>query len=632
MENFIGTGGFGNVFQAVANETCLCAAKIIHPNLIKLEEERQSENLRRVPFATFLKEIEPLANLKHPNIVLCLGVFRHPDSRLPVILMEFMDESLTRYLSVHHQPLPFEKEFALTCNVAMGLAHLHYNNIIHGNLSGDNVLISGSVAKIADSGIAGIFKGTHRISSNESFNSAYMPLVPKTPGPKLEYKMDVFSLGVLIVQVLTRKVPCPDAKAATEISRRHNHIVQISKDHPLLKILLSCLGDNSRKRPDVLRVCKDLTNLKKLQCTANTQSSTVDDPTASSGSIAVKSAATEQKLPTNTECDEDFVLLEVPFPVKMKSMNVGAAWKREKCKCPQFISRASDAVYDGVFMYILCGPERSTVLRFGPISNNSLGELLDANLSWTELESARLSNSTLAMAGSDLVTVGGCSGRKPSNKLFKLCSRKWMEIEKSMPTSRYDTTVSSYELTVIVAGGRDSNQQPLTVVEVLDIEKEQWYVVSSLPKPVAFYSSCVIGETMWIIGPDNIAFSCNLEVLESSAEKPSVFFAKPVPTGAWQFETIPVCATTLAAIDDSLYAIGGKSFDRMKGTDAIYEYSRKKKEWYIVSHMKTPRSECFAVAVSYQKRLVVVGGISDSGSSLNSVETGHFGASLDSRL
>ena len=638
IENFIGTGVFGDVFQAVGNETFLCAAKIIHPNLIKLEEEeRKSESLHRVPIDTLLPKIKLLADLNHPNIVLFLGVSRHPKSRLPVVLTEYMDDNLTQYLAMHHQPLPFQTEFTWTCNVAMGLAHLHYNDIAHGDLSSNNVLISGgSVAKIADSGMADIFKGTLSIGRKKEFNSAYVPISPQTPGPKLDFKTDVFSLGVLIVQILTREVPCPDGKAATEISRRHNHISLISKNHPLLNVLLRCLGDNSKKRPDMLKVCKDLTNLKASRFTQPLNANGHSDSTATSQE---KRAAPEPELSTDAEqCNEDFVVLEMPVlplapptPTPVKSKNLGATWKLEKCHGSQFISRTSDAAYDGSFMYMLCGLERSTVLMLGPMSNNNIGELFDTDLSWTQLEPAKLTNSTLAMAGSDLVTVGGCSGQKPSNKLFKLCNLRWQATENPMPTSRYDVTVSSYKWTIIVAGGRDSSQRFLRIVEVLDTENEQWYAVSSLPVPAAYYSSCVVGEEMWIAGPDNNVFCCNLEVLESSAEKPSLF-PKPVPTGAWQFKAVPICATTLVAIDNSLYAIGGKSADGMKTTDAIYEYSRKKREWYVVSHMKMPRCDCLAVAVSNQKRLVVVGGISESGSTLNSVESGYFKASLDAKL
>ena len=106
----------------------------------------------------FEQECRLLSAIKHPHIVQYLGMYRDPESRLPVLLMELMDESLTRFLERLHEPIPYHTEVNLCYDIALALSYLLSNGIVHRDLSSNNVLlIAGSKAKVTDFGMVKLY-------------------------------------------------------------------------------------------------------------------------------------------------------------------------------------------------------------------------------------------------------------------------------------------------------------------------------------------------------------------------------------------------------------------------------------------------------------------------------------------
>ena len=96
-----------------------------------------------------------LRDIKHPNIVQYLGMHQDPETGLPVLLMELMDESLTHFLENSAELVPYHIQLTICLDIVRALSFLHSNSIMHRDLSSNNILLIGkSRAKLTDFGMA----------------------------------------------------------------------------------------------------------------------------------------------------------------------------------------------------------------------------------------------------------------------------------------------------------------------------------------------------------------------------------------------------------------------------------------------------------------------------------------------
>ena len=273
----LGIGSYGKVCKAKCGQLP-CAAKLLHDTLFK-DNDPGTRNL----VTKFLQECQFLSTIKHPSIVQYLGTATDPQSRRPVLLMELMDESLTRFLERLTGPLPYHFQLNICHDVALALAYLHSNAIIHRDLSSNNVLLigEGSRAKVTDFGMSKLMDMNPRMTplTQVPGTPAYMPPEALIAPPHYSSKLDCFSHGVLALQIITRNFPNPgdasryvdDPRFPTgrvsihypETERRKKDIDLIEPSHPLRPIALNCLKDRDTERPSADELCGRLTSLKR---------------------------------------------------------------------------------------------------------------------------------------------------------------------------------------------------------------------------------------------------------------------------------------------------------------------------------------------------------------------------------
>ena len=88
----LGHGSYGAIYKAKCDQLP-CAAKVLHPTILDPNDPGAGRIMQR-----FQQECAFLENIRHPDIVQYLGMTRDPESRLPVLLMELLDENLTKML------------------------------------------------------------------------------------------------------------------------------------------------------------------------------------------------------------------------------------------------------------------------------------------------------------------------------------------------------------------------------------------------------------------------------------------------------------------------------------------------------------------------------------------------------
>lgn len=284
----IGKGAYGAVRYARCDKL-LCAAKLIHALFF---DDPNFESLKR----DFEDECRLMSNMRHPNVIQYLGYYEEPKSRLPVLLMELLDGSLTHYLERHEGPVPFHTAVNFCHDISLGLDYLHNNNMMHRDLSSNNVLLLGEIkAKITDFGQSRLAAPDANFRIGGDLNKCpgtmvYMPPEALRDKPEYSSMLDTFSFGVLMIQILTRQFPNPGPATrympgvgkvpVQEAARRRGDISKVNPKHPVLQLALYCINDDEERRPLIFELCDRFSEFKDLSEYKESQRNSPSAPTA----------------------------------------------------------------------------------------------------------------------------------------------------------------------------------------------------------------------------------------------------------------------------------------------------------------------------------------------------------------
>ena len=267
----LGQGCYGYVEEYVYREL-KCAGKKLMPLLregTKKEDERAL--LKRA-----VEECVILSELKHPNIVQFLGVHFVEDDPAPILMMEYVPHTLSRFLDKHTcKTIPPEISYGILVDVAQALCYLHGATppIIHRDLSANNVLLTYDFrAKISDLGTAKILNvnATDKAKLSQKLTTcpgtqAYMPPEAFVENPLYDAALDCYSYGVLMLHILIREWPLRGERVLddsqqvvvlSDLDRRRGYLDKVEDDHPLKGLIFECL-EHKDKRPTAKQIlCK----------------------------------------------------------------------------------------------------------------------------------------------------------------------------------------------------------------------------------------------------------------------------------------------------------------------------------------------------------------------------------------
>lgn len=266
-EKELGRGNYGQVVKAMCDELP-CAAKLLSPKIFRFSPNSSSSE--DVSLKQFNQDCKMLLSISHPCIVQYLDAYVQSDSGQAILLMELMDDSLTDFLDRAFSPLPFHLQTDLCCDIVQALAYLHSNNIVHCNLTGKNVLVfAGGRAKVTDFGMKKMvnsqqISNPHLKHMTLPTSTDYSPPESFKFPPSYSYQVDIFSFGVISLQIMTRHFPQPSSLKVSEVERRKSDITMVDPDHPILPLMLSCLKDTDILRPPAVQLCRKLRHLQTM--------------------------------------------------------------------------------------------------------------------------------------------------------------------------------------------------------------------------------------------------------------------------------------------------------------------------------------------------------------------------------
>lgn len=250
----IGEGGYGNVYKCNLDHTPV-AVKVLRKDAHEKNEE-------------FLREVEVLSQLRHPHMLLLLGVC-HENGCL---VYEYMENGSLEDQLFHREgspPLPWFIRFRIIFEVACGLAFLHGTKpepIVHRDLKPGNILLDRNyVSKIGDVGLAKLLSDVVPDGLTEYRETIlagtlyYMDPEYQRTGT-LRPKSDLYALGIIAIQLLTGRHPqglLMDVENAIKGGSFANLLDKTIMDWPLVeaeklgKLALKCSRLRCRERPDL---------------------------------------------------------------------------------------------------------------------------------------------------------------------------------------------------------------------------------------------------------------------------------------------------------------------------------------------------------------------------------------------
>ena len=194
----VGQGGMAVVYKA--EDTTLhreVAVKVLHPHLAGQAESR----------ARLQREAHAVAKLRHENI---LEIFDYsgPDSAESYIVTEFIHGTTLKNFLVEH-PLPFpEVAEMIASEVARALEHAHQFGVIHRDVKPENVMIrDDGLIKLTDFGIAQIVDKERMTVTGQLLGSPAYMAPEHVEGRPLDFRTDVFAVGILTYQLATGQLP-----------------------------------------------------------------------------------------------------------------------------------------------------------------------------------------------------------------------------------------------------------------------------------------------------------------------------------------------------------------------------------------------------------------------------------------
>ncbi|CAF2170843.1 unnamed protein product [Brassica napus] len=287
----MGKSTYGTVYKTTLEDGSQVAVKRLREKITKSQKE-------------FENEINVLGRIRHPNLLALRAYYLGPKGEKLVVFDYMPRGSLATFLHARGQDvrINWPTRMSLIKGMTRGLFYLHtHANLIHGNLTSNNVLLDENLnAKISDYGLSRLMTTAAGSSVIATAGALGYRAPELSKLKKASVKTDVYSLGVIILELLTGKSPSealngvdllPQWVAAAVKEESTNEVFDVELlndvntvgDEMLntLKLALHCVDPAPSARPEAQQVMTQLREIRPEETSATTSEPLIDVPEAS---------------------------------------------------------------------------------------------------------------------------------------------------------------------------------------------------------------------------------------------------------------------------------------------------------------------------------------------------------------
>ncbi|MBP5618713.1 MAG: Stk1 family PASTA domain-containing Ser/Thr kinase [Clostridia bacterium] len=210
IREIIGVGGMAVVYKAY---DCI-EDRVVAIKILKEEFVRNSEFLNR-----FRNESKAIAVLSHPNIVKVMDVSF--GDNFQYIVMEYIDGITLKEYIERTGAMPWKNALSFTTQTLHALQHAHDRGIIHRDVKPQNImLLRDGTIKVTDFGIARFARSGQKTLTDKAIGSVHYISPEQARGDAIDEKADLYSVGVMLYEMLTGKLPF-DGESAVSVALMH---------------------------------------------------------------------------------------------------------------------------------------------------------------------------------------------------------------------------------------------------------------------------------------------------------------------------------------------------------------------------------------------------------------------------